>query len=97
MSPFLMYAGYEADRSYRPLNCLTWNEEEAPKSERGVPLAQHCDIHDPLLMKQVVNAADRPWKIGSVKEMWVSTMPGTKLSGKTAKRVFDLVNSWQRT
>lgn len=73
----LMYAGYKADSSYRPIDCLTWDEAGAPTSDQGIPLAQHCDIFAPNLMKQVADIAHRNWNLESIKEMWIGVMPGT--------------------
>lgn len=76
--PILMYVGYRADNSYQPIDCLTWDEAGAPTSAQGVPLAQHCDIFAPNLMKQVADIAHRNWNLESIKEMWIGVMPGTK-------------------
>ena len=74
----LMYAGYKADGSYRPIDCLTWDEAGAPASAQSIPLAQHCDIFAPKLMKQVADIAHRNWNLEAIKEMWIGVMPGTK-------------------
>lgn len=74
---FEIYAGYRADNSFVPLSQLMWDEENAPKSIQGTPLAQHCDIFATSLMEQIVDAVRRPWNLKNVTEMWVSIMPGT--------------------
>lgn len=108
MERIKLYAGYQADGSYRPIQRLAFLEADGCRNEKGNLLTEHCDIFEKSLMRRIVDALGRPWDIGHVDEMWVSNMPGTKalavslvaggrpfnypIEGHEAIRVFNLVN-----
>ena len=103
-----LYAGYQADGSYRPIRRLAFLESDGCRNEKGNLLSEHCDIFEKTMMQRIVDVLGRPWDVEHADEMWVNNMPGTKalavslviegrplnypIEGDEAIRIFNLVN-----